>query len=100
MIIRYLSLVAAEVIKVKGLELIDFATVSKLAHYHSATAVALSDWSEGNRALSEVPYTRCGNGNLLVLARMKAEAELAALYREREIARAKATQRDITQPLN
>jgi len=47
MIIRYLSLVAAEVIKVKGLELIDFATVSKLAHYHSATAVALFDRSEG-----------------------------------------------------
>ena len=30
---------------------------------------------------------------------MKAEAEVRALYREREIARA-ATERDITQPLN
>jgi hypothetical protein len=29
------------VIKVKGLEPIDFATVSQLAHYHSATTVAL-----------------------------------------------------------
>jgi len=35
-----------------------------------------------------------------VQARWKAEAELASLYREREIARAKATERDITQPLN
>ena len=33
-------------------------------------------------------------------ARQHAEAELAALYREREIARAKVTERDITQPLN
>jgi hypothetical protein len=29
------------VIKVKGLESLDFATVSQLAHYHSATTVAL-----------------------------------------------------------
>jgi hypothetical protein len=34
------------------------------------------------------------------LARMKAEAELASLYRERAIARARAAERDITQPLN
>jgi hypothetical protein len=31
---------------------------------------------------------------------MKAEAELAALYRERAIARARAAERDITQLLN
>jgi hypothetical protein len=35
-----------------------------------------------------------------VLARQHAEAEVRGLYREREIARAKATERDITQPLN
>jgi hypothetical protein len=35
-----------------------------------------------------------------VLARQQAEAEVRALYREREIARAKATERDVTQPLN
>jgi len=35
-----------------------------------------------------------------VLARQQAEAEVHALYREREIARANATERDITQPLN
>jgi hypothetical protein len=35
-----------------------------------------------------------------VLARQQAEFQLAELYREREIARAKATERDIDQLLN
>ena len=35
-----------------------------------------------------------------VLARLQAEAEVRAMYREREIARSKATERDITRPLN
>jgi hypothetical protein len=35
-----------------------------------------------------------------VLARQKAEAELAALYRERAIARARTAQRDPAAPLN
>jgi hypothetical protein len=34
-----------------------------------------------------------------VLARQKAEAELAALYRERAIARARAAERDFSMPL-
>jgi len=36
----------------------------------------------------------------VVRARQHAEAELAALYREREIQRAQATERDLCQPLN
>jgi hypothetical protein len=35
-----------------------------------------------------------------VLARQKTEQELAALYREREIQKARAAQRDPTAPLN
>jgi hypothetical protein len=43
---------------------------------------------------------RLGELRAAVLARQKAEAELASLYRERAIQRAQRTERDPTAPLN
>jgi len=83
---------------------IDFRRSWQLACEQFASRVADRDhlrWELGQtkRSLNET-LAALRELQADVQARWKAEAELASLYREREIARAKATERDITQPLN
>jgi len=58
--------------------------------------------AELTRVRAELDAVRAAFDELrsISLARQKAEVELASLYRERAIARARAAERDITQPLN
>jgi hypothetical protein len=54
--------------------------------------------AQTRKSLDEVRKA-LGELQAAVLARQKAEAELAALYRERAIARARAAERDSAAPL-
>jgi len=83
---------------------VDIAASWAAAKQTFAAVVVERDWLRGELAQTRksLEETRAALSSLqaAVLARHKAEAELANLYRQREIARAKATERDITQPLN
>jgi len=68
------------------------------ADLHDMDFTHLCELDELRRELDEVrdAYAEL---RAAVLARRQAEAELTTLYREREIARARAAERDLSQPL-
>ena len=57
-------------------------------------------FANGGALMSARWRPRASAPGAAVLARQAADAQLAALYRERDIARARAAERDLTQLLN